>query len=81
MSATSKPPGRAKVGRRVLDRGFAEAAEIVYSHHERYDGTGCPRGLTGHQILLGARIVALANTWIPSRLTYLIARPIARGSA
>jgi putative nucleotidyltransferase with HDIG domain len=40
----------------------AEAAEIVYCHHERYDGTGYPRGLKGDEIPLGARIVAVANT-------------------
>jgi putative nucleotidyltransferase with HDIG domain len=41
---------------------LAEACEIVHFHHERYDGTGYPRGLKGEQILLGARIVAVANT-------------------
>src|SRR5713226_358188 len=41
---------------------IAEAAEIVYCHHERYDGTGYPRGLKGEQIPLGARIVAVINT-------------------
>ena len=41
---------------------IAEAAEIVYCHHERYDGTGYPRGLKGEQIPLGARIVAVMNT-------------------
>jgi putative nucleotidyltransferase with HDIG domain len=40
----------------------AEAAEIVYSHQEFYDGTGYPRGLKGEQIPLGARLVAVANT-------------------
>ena len=39
-----------------------EASEIVYAHHERYDGTGYPRGLKGEQIPLGARIAAIANT-------------------
>ena len=39
-----------------------EAAEIVYSHHERFDGTGYPRCLRGEQIPLGARVVAVANT-------------------
>jgi putative nucleotidyltransferase with HDIG domain len=39
----------------------AEAAEIVYSHQEFYDGTGYPRGLKGEQIPLGARLVAVAN--------------------
>jgi response regulator RpfG family c-di-GMP phosphodiesterase len=41
---------------------LADAAEIVYSHHERYDGTGYPRGLKRTEIPLGARIVAVANT-------------------
>jgi HD-GYP domain-containing protein (c-di-GMP phosphodiesterase class II) len=41
---------------------LAEAAEVVYCHHERYDGNGYPRGLEGEQIPLGARIVAIANT-------------------
>ncbi len=39
-----------------------EAAEIVYSHQERYDGSGYPRGLKGEEIPLGARIFAVADT-------------------
>jgi HD-GYP domain-containing protein (c-di-GMP phosphodiesterase class II) len=39
-----------------------EAAEIVYTHHEKFDGTGYPRGLKGEEIPLGARITAIANT-------------------
>ncbi|MGB7190622.1 MAG: HD domain-containing phosphohydrolase [Acidobacteriaceae bacterium] len=39
-----------------------EAAEIVYSHQERYDGSGYPRGLKGDQIVLGARIFSVADT-------------------
>jgi len=38
------------------------AAEIVYSHHERVDGTGYPRALKGTKIPLGARIVSVAGT-------------------
>lgn len=41
---------------------LAEASEIVFSHHERYDGTGYPRALKGERIPLGARVVAVANT-------------------
>lgn len=41
---------------------LAEAAEIVYSHQEMYDGTGYPRGLKGDEIPLGARIFAIADT-------------------
>ena len=36
-------------------------AEIVYQHHERIDGTGYPRGLKGDQIILEARILAVAD--------------------
>ena len=39
-----------------------EAAEIVYSHQEKFDGTGYPRGLKGEQIPLGARIFSIADT-------------------
>jgi putative nucleotidyltransferase with HDIG domain len=39
-----------------------EAAQIVYSHQERFDGTGYPRRLKGDQIVLGARIFAVADT-------------------
>jgi cyclic di-GMP phosphodiesterase len=38
------------------------AAEIVLSHHERYDGNGYPRGLKREEIPLGARIFAVADT-------------------
>jgi len=40
-----------------------EAANIVYSHQERFDGSGYPRGLKGDQIPLGARIFAVADTF------------------
>jgi putative nucleotidyltransferase with HDIG domain len=41
---------------------LTEAAEIVYSHQEKYDGTGYPRGLKGKEIPLGSRIFAVADT-------------------
>jgi len=39
------------------------AAIIAYEHHERYDGTGYPRGLSGDAIHLYGRIVALADVF------------------
>ena len=52
------------------DRGFEvlraiefpwPVAETVRQHHERLDGSGYPRGLKGEEILLEARIVAVAD--------------------
>jgi putative two-component system response regulator len=36
-------------------------AEAVYQHHERMDGSGYPRGLKGEEIILEARIIAVAD--------------------
>ena len=40
-----------------------DAAQIVRSHHERFDGKGFPGKLSGSDIPLGARIVAVANDY------------------
>jgi PAS domain S-box-containing protein/putative nucleotidyltransferase with HDIG domain len=37
-------------------------AEMILQHHERLDGSGYPRGLRGEEILLGARIIGVADT-------------------
>lgn len=39
----------------------APIAEIVFEHHERCDGSGYPRGLKGEEIMLEARILAIAD--------------------
>jgi putative two-component system response regulator len=39
------------------------AIDIPYCHHEKWDGTGYPRGLRGEQIPLAARIFALVDVW------------------
>ncbi len=41
----------------------AAIAEIAYQHHERIDGSGYPRGLSGTEILLEARILAVADVF------------------
>ncbi len=41
----------------------AAAIEIVYSHHEQWDGQGYPRGLAGEQIPLAARIFAVVDSY------------------
>jgi response regulator RpfG family c-di-GMP phosphodiesterase len=40
-----------------------KALEIPYCHHEKWDGTGYPRGLKGEQTPLSARIFAVADVW------------------
>ena len=42
---------------------LAPALEIPYCHHEKWDGTGYPRGLKGDQIPLSARIFAVVDVW------------------
>jgi putative nucleotidyltransferase with HDIG domain len=39
------------------------ALDVPYSHHEKWDGTGYPRGLRGEQIPLAARIFAVVDVW------------------
>lgn len=42
---------------------FQEIIPIVMQHHERFDGKGYPRGLSGEAISLGARILAVADVY------------------
>jgi putative two-component system response regulator len=39
------------------------AKEIVYSHHEKWDGSGYPQGLSGEAIPISARIMAIADVY------------------
>ena len=42
---------------------LGNALDIPYCHHEKWDGTGYPRGLAGETIPVAARIFALADVW------------------
>ncbi|MGE5544515.1 MAG: PAS domain S-box protein [Bacillota bacterium] len=54
-----------ETGYRILSsvNEFAQIAEFVLAHHERWDGWGYPRGLKGEEIPLEARIIAIADAY------------------
>ncbi len=57
----------AVIGYEVLNTGSSHllkmAAEIALTHHEKFDGSGYPRGLVGYDIPLFGRIVAVADVF------------------
>jgi putative nucleotidyltransferase with HDIG domain len=52
-------------GARVVARmeSYGPVADIIMSHHERWDGQGYPRGLAGDEIPLGSRIITVADAY------------------
>ena len=42
---------------------FEEALQVPYCHHEKWDGSGHPRGLKGSEIPLSARLFAIIDVW------------------
>jgi response regulator RpfG family c-di-GMP phosphodiesterase len=59
--------GHAEIGHRMLShsrRGILKlAAEIALTHHENWDGSGYPQGLSGEQIPMSGRITMLADVF------------------
>jgi putative nucleotidyltransferase with HDIG domain len=55
------PADGARIVRRV--EGYGPVADIILSHHERWDGTGYPRRLAGEEIPLAARLISVADTY------------------
>ena len=54
-----------EIGYRILSSvsEFSEISVCVLEHHERWDGSGYPRGLKGSEICLDARIIAFADAY------------------
>jgi len=44
-------------------KGLEDSLPMIKHHHERFDGKGYPDGLSGHDIPLGARVIAVAETF------------------
>src|SRR5215217_3758839 len=61
--AIMEHPRRGAEVLRPLAAFYPDLPEGVLSHHERWDGTGYPRGLRGNSIPVEARIVAIADTF------------------
>jgi putative nucleotidyltransferase with HDIG domain len=55
----------AEYGAAIVGRipGFSSVRDIIMAHHERYDGGGYPRQMAGNDIPLGARILAVADSF------------------
>ncbi|MDH3943283.1 MAG: HD-GYP domain-containing protein [Anaerolineae bacterium] len=47
----------------TTNKSIAVIKNVAYCHHERWDGTGYPRGLGGDDIPLSARIFAIVDVW------------------
>ncbi len=75
------------IGARILENGSSDlirtAELIAQSHHERWDGTGYPDRLSGHDIPIEARIVAIADVFdaLCSQRPYKAAWPIDKAKA
>lgn len=54
-----------EIGQRILSAAneFSEIGDYIFEHQEKWDGTGYPRGLKGEEILLQARIIAVADSY------------------
>ncbi|MEW6366191.1 MAG: HD-GYP domain-containing protein [Acidobacteriota bacterium] len=54
-----------ELGAQLVERldSLAQAREVILCHHERFDGTGYPRGLAGSMIPLPARIFAVVDAF------------------
>ena len=66
LPAGERGPAHCELGSRLVARwrDGRTIAQVIEQHHERPDGSGYPRGLVGDQIVLEARIVAVAEAFV-----------------
>jgi len=75
-----KHPAKGQAVLMALEQ-LRDAAKLIRSHHERFDGQGYPDGLLGLAIPLGARILAVANDYDALRIGTLASKPMAEEQA
>ena len=53
------------IGAKIIEpiEAYADVIPIILQHHEKFDGTGYPHGLSGEDVALGARILAVADVY------------------
>lgn len=68
-----------EIGYRILQSSgnMKEISDCILSHHERWDGKGYPRGISGEEISVEARIIAIADTYdaMTSERSYRVGLP------
>jgi putative two-component system response regulator len=77
----------AEIGHRILHGARSTpivlGASVAWTHHERWDGSGYPRGLAGEEIPVEGRIAAIADVFdaLTSARPWRVAMPIDRALA
>lgn len=72
-----------RIGYDILRRApwLEDVAETILCHHERYDGSGYPRGLKGDAICLEARVFAVADSYDAMRVDRVYRKALTRAAA
>ena len=60
---------------------LAMAKDIVYTHHEKWDGTGYPQGLRGTEIPIVGRLMALVDVYDATTTRRLYRQPMSHDEA
>jgi len=70
-------------GARLVQRvnGYGPVADIILAHHEKVDGSGYPEGLSGDQVPLLSRMIAIADTYDVMTARDSYRRPVSRDEA